>query len=63
MNSIRALNVRARSAAIPGSHRNTGPDGGAQRSYIAPYDPAAQPVASEPATASNSQRQLKPLNK
>jgi hypothetical protein len=63
MNSIRALNVRSRIEAIPGGRPNTGRDGSAGRSYIAPYNPEAQLVSTEPGTASNSQHQSKPLNK
>jgi hypothetical protein len=55
MNSIRALNVRTRIEEIPGHHPNPGPDSGAPSSYLAPFEPAAQPGPEEPATASSSE--------
>jgi hypothetical protein len=53
MNSIRALNVRTRIEEIPGRHPSPEADNSTPSSYIAPFNPAAQPVPEEPATASS----------
>jgi hypothetical protein len=54
MNSIRAFNVRPGIQENPGYSPNPEPDTGAPSSGIAPFKPAAQPVAKEPANTLNS---------
>ena len=54
MNSIRALNVRARIDENSRSYLNPEPDTSAPSSGIAPLTPSAEPVAEKPATALGS---------
>jgi hypothetical protein len=49
MNSIRAFNVRPGIQEIPGTYTKPEPDTGAPSSRIAPKEPAARPVATDPA--------------
>jgi hypothetical protein len=60
MNSIRALNVRTRIDEIPGRHPSPEPDSNTPSSYLASFNPAAQPVPEEPATASSSKTACTP---
>jgi hypothetical protein len=60
MNSIRALNVRTRIEGNSRGYPNPEPDTFAPSSCIAPFTPAAQPAAEEPATALGSKTAIKP---